>query len=141
MTEPTIQSITDEIKGLIADIATRTRKLKEDRIKIGHLFIALREKFGVKNKSGKKFASGKTGGSFCAHVLAQGWNLTMVYNYIALAEGKEPNSPVRVNYWQKFNKQMKKSSPKQKIALLKKAVAHIVKLYGVNATITVQETE
>jgi hypothetical protein len=140
MTEPTIQSLTLEIKGFFADVATRTRKLKEDRIKIGHLLIALRDKFGVKNKTGKKFASGKTGGTFCAHLLANGLNLGQCYNFIALAEGKEPNSPVRVNYWQTFNKQMKKSSPKQKVALLKKAVAHIVKLYGVKVTVSIQET-
>ena len=135
-----IQALTSEIKTQMADVASRTRLLKEDRIKIGHLLIQLREKFGVKNQTGKKFASGKTGGSFCAHLLANGLNLGTCYDYIAQAEGKQEGATiVRVQFWQTFNKQMKKSSPKQKIALLKKAVAHIVKLYGVKATVSVTE--
>jgi hypothetical protein len=137
-----IQSITSEIKTLYADVASRARLLKEDRIKIGQLLIALREKFGVKNQTGKKFASGKTGGSFCAHLQANGLNLGTCYDYIAMAEGRQTGATVvRVQFWQTFNKQMKKSTERQKVALLKKAVAHIVKLYGVKATVIVSVQE
>jgi len=139
MTGTTIQSITSEIKSLLADLSTRTRKLKEDRIKAGQLLIQLRDKFSVKNSEGTVLR-GPKGGSFCAHLLANGLNLGQCYGFIALAEGKNPNSTVRVQFWQTFNKKMKKASDKQKLALLKKAVAHIVKLYAVKATVTVQES-
>lgn len=135
----TIESLTSEIKDLFASITTQRRLLKEEQIKAGHLLIQLRNQFGVKTKTGdSRFVRGKNGGTFCAHVLAQGWNLSMVYNYIAMAEGKEPNSPVRVQFWQTFNKDIKKAKTEaRKIALLKKAVAHIVKLYGIESKITV----
>lgn len=133
-----VAALTGKIKTLVADIAQRGRLLKADRIKAGHLLIQLRDKFTSRNKDGAVLR-GPQGGTFCAHLLAHGLNLGSCYGYIALAEGRVDGAvPVRVAYWQKFNLQMKVATPRQRVALLKKAVRHICKLYKIQADVTVR---
>lgn len=138
MKAQSIEALTAQAKRLCASIASRSRLLHEDRIKAGNLLIALRDKFSTKGKDGKPLRGAK-GSTFAAHLLANGIPIATAYSYIAAAEGKQYGvAPNRVQYWLKLNTQMKKATEQQKVALLKKAVAHIVKLYGVKAVFEVR---
>jgi hypothetical protein len=133
-----IGALTSQAKEIMASIASRSRLLKSDRVKAGKLLIALRGKFSVHNKNGK-VVRGAKGSTFVAHLKANSIPIPTAYSYIAAAEGKSYGvAPNRVQFWLKLNTQMKKSTPAQKVLLLKQAVAHLVKLYAVDAVFTVR---
>jgi len=129
--------LSPKINDLFASLKLQKRQIKAARIETGKLLIKVRDMFGVRNDTGKRFASGKTGGTFCQYVEKQGWNLGTCYQYIAEAEGK-PKPVVREAYWQAFNRKMKKATDRQKINFLRQACAHLITLYKIPATVVVQ---
>ncbi len=117
-------------------IEKKTRNLEKDRIRLGKLFLRIRQAF-INEQGGTALKRGRNGGMFTTWLEDSGINVGTAYAYMNLAEtGKwkssETPSRKRIVYWQKFAQRMKKATTNAaKVKLLRLAVAHLTTLYDI----------
>jgi hypothetical protein len=122
-------------------VLKQSRRLREDRLKLGQLLAEIRERIGVKNKSGG--FRGSNNGVFCEWLKSAGINVGSAYNWMGLAQHgvwKSEGFPSRerIRYWQKFDAKMRAAKTEAtKIKLFKQAVEKLRKQYRLKVVIKI----
>lgn len=136
-----LDSLQTQAVLLYGDIERRTRRLASDRLRLGKLLLRIRAQY-AKQQGGMR--RGIRGGEFCKWLKSAGFNASMAYQYIHLAEkgewqsGKQA-SRRRIVYWQNFAKKMKAAKDNRaKVKLLQHAVVYLVGTYEIDAKVTVR---
>jgi hypothetical protein len=136
-----VAKLASEALELLGSINKRERLQIHDKKALGHIFIAMRSKLGIKNYRGGY--TGSRYGLWSKWLNENKINNSTAYQYIALATGAKTimDCPARqrITFWQGINKEMKTcKNNKQKVSVLNKAIKRLVDEYGISVTVKVE---
>ena len=131
-----LRSLQTKAKALYFDVVKRQRKLHNDRIALGKMFLKIHGLLAQPR-------GGKPEGTFTAWIVSNGMNVGTVYNWMNLAKNngeynQSAPSRVRILFWQKFAAKVQKAkNDAEKARLLEQAIEWIKSTYDINATVKV----